>query len=172
VLLDWAHGQGNDLVESEPDDPKSIGHSSTFLNDTNDSEEIVTLLNQLAKEVSEEAKRKDYIGSTIQIVIKNSDFSVINRSETLLEATNDYSIIAKIAVDLLNHNYQGQLIRLIGVTLQNIVRKEDAVVQMSLFDFSQVEKENETRALISEINRKMKKDLLLTARDLKKKQER
>jgi hypothetical protein len=43
---------------------------------------------------------------------------------------------------------------------------------MSLFDFSQVEKENETRALISEINRKMKKDLLLTARDLKKKQER
>lgn len=172
VLLDWAHGQGNDLVESEPDDPKSIGHSSTFLNDTNDSEEIVTLLNQLAKEVSEEAKRKDYIGSTIQIVIKNSDFSVINRSETLLEATNDYSTIAKIAVDLLNHNYQGQLIRLIGVTLQNIVRKEDAVVQMSLFDFSQVEKENETRALISEINRKMKKDLLLTARDLKKKQER
>lgn len=170
VLKDWASGKGDDHVETEPWDPKSIGHSSTFLEDTEDYEEIKGLLLDLSKEVAEEAKRKRKKGNTVQIVLKYSDFHVINRSQKLSEPTYDTTTIFQTAMKLVDKHYNGTPIRLAGVTLQNLQDEEDIVIQMSLFNYQRHEEESATKLLIQELNRKMKKPMLQRASEVKSKQ--
>ncbi|MFA5686829.1 MAG: DNA polymerase IV [Bacilli bacterium] len=171
VIKDWVNGYGSDEVEVEPSDPKSIGNSSTFMNDTDDYFEIKEMFSYLAKEVSERAQRQRKIGSTVQIVIKDSEFKSITRSITFKEPTNDYAFIFDKALFLFEKHFKGQLIRLVGVTLQNLIDPRDLVVQMTFYDYQKHEEENVTKLLINELNRKLKKPLLVRARDIKDKKD-
>lgn len=167
VLKDWALGKGDDHVETEPWDPKSIGHSSTFLEDTDDYEEIKKLLFDLTKEVTEEAKRKKKKGTTVQLVLKYSDFHVKNRSVKMSEPSNDFQFVFTYAMKLFDKHYQGEPIRLAGVTLQNLQDEEDIVIQMSLFNYQKHEEESATKLLIQELNRKLDSPLLKRASEVK-----
>lgn len=171
TLKEWLHGDGNDVVEMEPSDPKSIGHSTTFMHDTDDVNEIEEMFKKLSIEVSERAKKEDKIGKTVQIVLKKTDFKVINKSVTFAKPTNEARDIFNRAMQLFDKAYDGSLIRLVGVTLQNLMSPRDMSVQMSLFDYQEHEKENEVRLLINNLNRKMKKPILKRAGELLKKKE-
>ena len=139
ILQDWTHGLGDDVVVVEPPEPKSLGHSQTLYEDTNDFDELKALLSNLSKEVSKEAIRKRKKGTTVQIVIKDYEFKTINRSITLGTYFNDYETIFNNALKLLDKNFNGTLIRLLGVTLQNLVDEKDIVVQMTFFDYGKYE---------------------------------
>ncbi len=168
VLKDWAHGLGDDNVDTEPWDPKSIGHSTTLFEDTSNIEEISTIFKELSQEVSKEAIKKKKKGTTVQIVIKYSDFKVNNRSLTLNEPINDFENIYQIAMKLFEKHYTGDLLRLVGVSLQNLIDEEDIVVQMSIFNYQKHEEESATKLLINELNRHLKEPMLKRASDLKK----
>ncbi|MFA5421303.1 MAG: DNA polymerase IV [Bacilli bacterium] len=166
VIKDWVNGYGNDEVDLEPWDPKSIGNSSTFMHDTNDFMEIKEMIASLAKEVSERAQTERKKGSTVQLVIKDTEFKSINRSTTFENPTNEYEVIFDKALSLLERHYKGQPIRLVGVTLQNLIDPRDLVIQMSLFDYRKHEEESETKLLINELNRKLKKPMLIRASEV------
>ena len=59
VVKDWIMGNGSDEVISTPDDPKSIGNSTTLMEDTANRELIASTFKWLSKEVSERAKREN-----------------------------------------------------------------------------------------------------------------
>lgn len=169
VIKDWINGYGSDEVDVEPWDPKSIGHSTTFIRDSSDFEEIKGYLRDLSKEVSDEAKQKDKIGSNVQLVLKTSDFKMINRSVKLNKPTNDFETIFNEASILLEKNLNGQEIRLCGVTLQNLIYASDYVEQLSIFDnFDENNEKNATRDLIRELNRRMKSETFMRASDILK----
>lgn len=169
VIKDWINGYGSDEVDVEPWDPKSIGHSTTFIRDSSDFEEIKGYLRDLSKEVSDEAKQKDKIGSNVQLVLKTSDFKMINRSVKLNRPTNDFETIFNEASILLEKNLNGQEIRLCGVTLQNLIYASDYVEQLSIFDnFDENDEKNATRDLIRELNRRMKSETFMRASDILK----
>ena len=169
VIKDWINGYGSDEVDVEPWDPKSIGHSTTFIRDSSDFEEIKGYLRDLSKEVSDEAKQKDKIGSNVQLVLKTSDFKMINRSVKLNKPTNDFETIFNEASILLEKNLNGQEIRLCGVTLQNLIYASDYVEQLSIFDnFDENDEKNATRDLIRELNRRMKSETFMRASDILK----
>lgn len=168
VLEDWAKGYGSDEVVVVPSDPKSVGNSSTFMADTDDYDEIKSMFSALSREVSERAIKDQKKGTTIQIVIKDDDFKVHNRSATFEDATNDYEIIYGKAMKLFDATYKGQKIRLVGVTLQNLHDPRDIVTQMTLFDYEKNEEESRTKLLINELNRKFKKPLLKRASEAEK----
>ena len=169
VIKDWINGYGSDDVDVEPWDPKSIGHSTTFIRDSSDFEEIKGYLRDLSKEVSDEAKQKDKIGSNVQLVLKTSDFKMINRSVRLNKPTNDFETIFNEASILLEKNLNGQEIRLCGVTLQNLIYASDYVEQLSIFDnFDENDEKNATRDLIRELNRRMKSEMFMRASDILK----
>lgn len=165
---DWANGRGNDVVDIEPFDPKSISHSSTFLDDTNDYDEIKTMIADLSKSVIKEAKKDDKLGTTVQITIKNADFTSHTRASTVKKPFNDYETLFNKAMILFDKNYNNQLIRLVGVALQNLVDRQDSVVQMSLFDYANHEEEAKTTLLVNELNRKFEKPVFKKASDIKK----
>lgn len=168
TLKDWLEGKGSDEVETEKWDPKSIGNSTTLPFDSDNPSVIKKFFLDLAKEVSERSKREDKLGYTIQIVIKDVNFKSFNKSVTLDNPTNDKNVIFEQAWQLFNKNFKGVMLRLVGVTLQNLIDPKEMAVQMSLFDYESHQKENATKIIINDINRSLKKPLLKRASEVKK----
>ena len=168
TLKDWLEGKGSDEVETEKWDPKSIGNSTTLPFDSDNAAVIKKFFQDLAKEVSSRCKKEDKLGYTVQIVIKDTNFKSFNKSVTLDNPTNSYNVIFEQAWQLFNKNFKGVMLRLVGITLQNLIDPKETAVQMSLFDYESHEKENATKIIINEINRSLKKPLLKRASEVKK----
>ena len=168
TLKDWLEGKGSDTIETEKWDPKSLGNSTTLPFDTDDPLVIKKYFLDLSKEVSMRSRREDKLGHTIQIVVKDSDFKSFNKSITLDNPTNDYKVIFEKSWELFEKNFKGTMLRLVGVTLQNLISPEEMAVQMSLFDYESHEKEDATKIIINDINRSLKKPLLKRASEVKK----
>ena len=167
TLKEWLKGNGSDVVETEKWDPKSIGNSTTLPFDSDDPVVIKKYFLDLAKEVSMRSKREEKLGHTIQIVVKNVDFKSFNKSVSLDNPTNDYKIIFEKAWELYEKNFKGIMLRLVGITLQNLINPKEMAVQMSLFDYESHEKEDTTKIIINNINRSLKKPLLKRASEVK-----
>ena len=167
TLKEWLEGNGSDVVETEKWDPKSIGNSTTLPFDSDDPVVIKKYFLDLAKEVSMRSKREEKLGHTIQIVVKNVDFKSFNKSVSLDNPTNDYRIIFEKAWELYEKNFKGIMLRLVGITLQNLINPKEMAVQMSLFDYESHEKEDTTKIIINNINRSLKKPLLKRASEVK-----
>ncbi|MEA5061583.1 MAG: DNA polymerase IV [Erysipelotrichaceae bacterium] len=169
VIEDWLNGKGSDEIEVEQEDVKSIGNSTTFPHDTNDFEEIKQIFETLCKEVSGRAEKEGKLGSTIQIVMKDTFFKTKNKSMTFNPPSNSFDVIFDKTIKLFDKSYDGEPLRLVGVTLQNLIDPHELAVQMTFFDYEEHEKESETKLLINELNRKMQKPMLKRASELEKK---
>ena len=173
TIKDWVNGYGSDEVISEREDPKSIGNSTTLMQDTNNREIIVDTFRWLSKEVSDRAIKENKLGPTIQIVVKESaytdtGFKVHNKSITLVNPTNDADIIFNNAMNLYDKNFANMTVRLLGVTLQNLIDRKDIAIQMTLFDYEQHEEECAVKLLINDLNRKFKKKVAMRASEVEK----
>ena len=166
VISDWINGKGDDEINTEPWDPKSIGHSTTLLSDAVSLEELEKPLRELSEEVAKDAQKQNKKGKTVQLVLKDNEFKVINRSKRLGQLSNNFDDIFKTALELLKENYDGRPTRLIGVTLQQLKNPKETYEQLSIFDnYEQIKEENQTRLLIGELNRAMHKSVFKTAAD-------
>lgn len=172
VIRDWLEGRGSDEIELERDDPKSIGNSTTLPYDTDDYLVIDKYLVDLAQEVSFRAKKEDKLGYTVQIVVKDQGFKSHNKSHTLENPFNDWNTIYQQAKQLFQTNFNSLTVRLVGITLQNLIDLKEMAVQMSLFDYEKYEEESATKLLINEINRSLKKPLLKRASEVDKNEHR
>jgi DNA polymerase-4 len=168
VIKDWVHGEGDDEVNPQPFDPKSIGHSTTFENDTSEYAEITEMLSSLAREVAAGAQHDGKKGKTVQLVVKDTSFKSHDKSVSFHEATNSYEDIYSRALALYEKNFLGLPIRLVGVTLQNLVDPSKETVQMNFWNYEQYEEMDKTKLLINELNRKLKKPALMKASEVKK----
>lgn len=168
VIKDWINGNGSDEVIVTPDDPKSIGNSTTLMEDTNNHEVVASTFRYLCKEVSRRAIKENKLGHTIQIQVKDTNFKVHNKSRTLENPTNNENTLFDVAMELYEKNFSSMTIRLLGFTLQNLVDVKDIAIQMSLFNYQQHEEESATKLLINDLNRKMKKKLLMRASEANK----
>lgn len=166
TFKEWANGRGSDEVIAEEEDPKSIGHSSTFMFDTENYEEISALFKEMSNSVSERAKREGKVGLTIQIVIRYYNFENVNRSVTLNKPTNNAITIFYEAMKLFDKNYKDEPLRLVGVTLQNLSDEGSLVEQLSLFD--DFNEKSKTEVIIELLNEEYDKPPFLRLSDLKR----
>lgn len=169
VAKEWINGEGDDHVDENPFDPKSISSTNTFLFDTNDYEEISKMLEIKAKEVSLDAIKNNKVGKTITLILKDSSFKSITRSITIDKPTNSFLDIYTNVMSLFDKFFNNQLIRLAGVGLSQLMDKEDFYVQMNLFNLEQNQKECSTQLLINKLNRKANKELFYPASKIKEK---
>ncbi len=166
---DWLNCKGSDEIEVEPWNPKSIGNSTTLAHDTIEFSELKETFLLLAKEVSARAIKERKLGNTIQITVKDIEFNSHNKSMTIDNAINDEKTIYKVACDLYEKNFLGTNVRLLGITLQNLIDPQDMAIQMTLFDYETHEEQSKTKLLINDLNRKLKKPNLVRASEVKKK---
>ena len=166
TLKNWANGIDDSPVKVEIDDAKSIGNSRTLENNTTNYQEIVLMFSKLAKMVASRASYDKMVGNTIAITIKYADFKVINRAHKLDDYTRDEDVILANALKLFEKYYNGEPLRLLGITLQHVVKEESLIQQLNIFDIFNEKKStnhDEIATIIKSINAKLGKDVLKTA---------
>ena len=167
----WINGEGNDKINEDPFDPKSISSTSTFLYDTNDYEEIRKMIEYHAHKIAKEAQNDKKIGKTITLILKDNTFKSITRSITIDNPTNKFVDIYTCAINLFDKFFSSQLIRLAGVGLSQLMDINDFYMQISLFDQEKNQRECSTQLLVNKLNRQANKDLFTVASKVKKEKE-
>lgn len=168
TVQSWLKGEGSDEVDDQEHDPKSIGNSTTLDANTDDFSVIQPILHSLTEEVYERAKKQHLLAKTLTLTIKRPDFKVYTRSITLEEAGLSLSQLVTHFKKLFLDHFSAISIRLIGVSLHQLIQEDKMTHSISLFDPSvTLENHNQTQALIETINVKFKKKIIKRASDIK-----
>ncbi|MCR5079194.1 MAG: DNA polymerase IV [Bacilli bacterium] len=166
TVKDWIRGKGSDELTLVREDPKSIGASTTLPYDMNGYGEVRPSLEEVAKEVSDRAKKAKMVGHTVTLTVKDTvgSFHLHTRAKSLDKGTNDFNEIYECAKELYLKEFDGKMeIRLVGVSLSKLEDPKKATVQMTLWDYEEYEKSDATILLIEKLNRKLDKPLLKRA---------
>ncbi len=111
---------------------QSIGEEETFREDVDDVDVLIHKLKLYSVNLSNKLITKGYLIKTITVKIKYIDFSVETRSMTLNIPTNDDAIIFTISKQILLSKFNMEKkVRLIGLTLSNLIYPEDPI-QLSM----------------------------------------
>ena len=146
-VMNKAYGKGSDIVVVDRyATNQSIGNSRTF-SDTNDEEELKKHLSNITKLVSDRLSRHGYIGKTITVQIRYKDFKTITRSKTLNKYIDLYEDLYFYANELFDINWNGDYVRLLGVTLSHVMEKEKFKNEYDIFDIDIIEKEQKRNDL-------------------------
>ncbi|MDL4840720.1 DNA polymerase IV [Aquibacillus rhizosphaerae] len=143
-------------IDPNPVDPdaihdfKSIGSSETLPQDTTDENEIRKLFRQLSRNVTRRLKRKQSVGRNVQIMIRFFDRKTITRSIKLPDFIEEEDDIFTVSYELFEQHWNGDPVRLLGVTIQDIAEKKEVAHQLDLFTY---EKEASKEGLYQAIDK-------------------
>ncbi|MGL6057733.1 MAG: DNA polymerase IV [Culicoidibacterales bacterium] len=127
---------GNDqspVVAATKNELDSIGHSRTFMNDVVEEHELEQQLAYLATLVYDRLSKQQVVAKTLQITIRNNRFQTITRSITGGSHFQQEQAILVQARNLFWEHWDGTPVRLLGITLHNLVPKRLAYEQLRLF---------------------------------------
>ena len=126
--------RGNHYSEIEKDKKThSYGHEVTFSQAMNDEQVLLkNLEDQVIKLVKRLEEKKEYI-KTVTLKIRYSNFMTYTRSKTMKNATRDKNVIYDIVKENFDYFEKRDDVRLIGVHLSSITKKN--IVQLTFDDF-------------------------------------
>jgi DNA polymerase-4 len=128
----WGWDERPVVTRSEP---VSMSRETTFERDlhaVHDRAELGTLFTRLCREVAADLQRKGYVGRTIGVKLRYEDFSTVTRDHTLDTYTADAVQIRRAAGLCLKRAPLGRRLRLLGVRVGGLVRREAAPAQSML----------------------------------------
>ncbi|WP_343224425.1 DNA polymerase IV [Paenibacillus sp. ACRRX] len=158
-----ANGLDHSLVKSEREQSKSIGHTTTLPQDIGTDEEVRRVLLNLADQVTRRMRKQALMAHTIQLTIRNPDMKTITRSVTIDVPSDDTGRFMEEAWRLYEKHWnKGDPIRLLGITGQNLVSKEEAAVQLDLFEYEQQPKKDKLNETMDKIRDKFGESSLIT----------
>ena len=129
---DAARGIDNRPVRSERQ-VKSVGAESTFATDVSDLAAARAALAPILDSLMRRVESSGAAGRTVTLKVRYSDFTLRTRSRSLVHATRDGAMIARIADDLLQQLADlSRGVRLLGVSLSAIETGEQALDQPGL----------------------------------------
>lgn len=159
LLYRKANGIDNSKINSERNQLKSVGNSTTLDKDTTDEDELKEVLKRLSRQVSMRAIKRNLISNSISITIKFTRFESITRQTIITKYINDYETILSTAKMLFDANYNGKPVRLLGVSLNNTIERTQYKEQISLFDKVEEPVENQTKNDINNLINKINDEL-------------
>lgn len=128
--LAWAR-DFREVVTDAPE--KSISAAETFAYDLDDREEILRELLRLSERVTHRARKRELRARTIGLKVRFSDFTNLTKSKTIAYGISGMHDVYEIARELfLSLKLDGSRIRLLGVSLENLIDETGAVEQLEL----------------------------------------
>jgi len=126
-LHDAAHGQDNRPVETESE-PVSLSRETTFERDLHavrDREALSAIFTRLCAQVADDLARKGYVGKTIGIKLRYDNFQSVTRDQTLPTYTDQAAAIRQAAGQCLKRVDLSRRLRLLGVRVGSLMKRED-----------------------------------------------
>ena len=163
-LKDRANG-----IDSRPVDPesvsdfKSIGNSTTLPKDETNQKELFKVMDMLAEKVSVRLKRKNVVASSLGITIRYKDRKTITRSKKLTNPVSKEHEISAMAKQMLLKNWNGNPIRLLGITGSDLIDYDHAVKQLDIFSFEKEAKKEPLLKTVSILREKYGKNIIENA---------
>jgi DNA polymerase-4 len=115
---------------------ESISTSVTYDRVIEGETEILYELRKLTREVINRMSEKNYSCKTVTITLRNLDFKTITRSKSIDDYLNSFEEIFDIVTELVETNYNGESLRLLGVGVSNLVDKDNIPKEYNLFTIS------------------------------------
>jgi len=162
---------GEDNREVDPNsiyDTKSVGNSTTLPIDETDIEELEKTFQKLADKVAERLDAKKLCGSTISVQIRDADWHNHSKSKTFQNPIYNKDVIYEEAIELFHKSWNGAPIRLLGITVSNVIDRKQSVEQLSIFNFEQFAKQEPIYELIEEIEKKFGKGVIQKGIEIEK----
>jgi DNA polymerase IV len=156
-------------IDARPVDPeavaefKSIGNSTTLPKDVTNQKELFQVLESLAETVSIRLKRKNVLATTLGITIRFKDRKTITRSKKLPNPIYRKEEIAATAKQLFLKHWNGNPIRLLGVTGFDLIDHDQVVEQLDLFSYKKEAKKEPLLKVVSELREKFGKNIIENA---------
>jgi DNA polymerase-4 len=151
------------LIENPPE--KSMGHEHTLPKDTNDPDEISSVLLSLSSMVGRRLRQKRFQGKTVTLKLRYSDFVTLTRSETIPQPTDSEHKIYKVAKKLASNLDLGiRKARLLGISVSNLVTHMGL---QTFFPFSEYyDRKGEVYSVMDKIKDKFGEDSVTWATSL------
>lgn len=163
---------GIDQREVDPNsiyDTKSIGNSMTFPIDLIEMSELIQAIKKLCVKVAKRLEAKSLAGHTVSVMIRDANWHNSNRSKTVSNAIYKQADIESIAMTLTKKHWDGNPVRLLGITVSNVIDKKETVEQLSIFTFEKYVKEEPVLKIVEELQHKFGKDIITKGiKDVKK----
>lgn len=158
-----ANGWSDDPVNIEREPSKSIGHTTTLPHDIETQEDVRRVLLNLADQVTRRIRKQHMLANTVQLTLRTPDMKTFTRAVTLDTPSDDSSVFVEEAWRLyLKHWGSGRPIRLLGITGQNLIQKEEAAIQLDLFSYEQFPKKEKLNETMDRIRDKYGENSLIT----------
>jgi DNA polymerase-4 len=148
---------GIDRREVDPEsiyDFKSVGNSTTLPRDVTNQHELLKVLQRLSDKVSGRLKKKELLTMKVQIMIRYKDRRTITRGKTLQNPIYKAEDLYNHARDLFTKHWNGNPVRLLGVTANEVVEQQEAIKQLDIFSFVQDEKEVKLDTAMEKLTKK------------------
>ncbi|MDX8344866.1 DNA polymerase IV [Rossellomorea sp. YZS02] len=139
-------------------DYKSVGNSTTLPKDTTNQHELLTVVEKLCGKVSSRLHQKDVLGTTIQLMIRDKFRKTITRSKKVENPIYKTEDLYHHAKDLFLNHWNGDPVRLLGVTAQDVVEKSEATEQLDLFSYKKVAEKEPLYNVLSKLQDKFGKN--------------
>ena len=142
------------------DENKSIGSSVTLPRDIANQSELFSVLENLSKGVSQRLKRRGYLTKNVAVTIRYKDRRTISRSKKFTNPINAAEDIFQAARPLFIEHWNGNAVRLLGITGQDLVEEDSAFKQLDIFSYEKEAKKEPLYKAIDNLERKYGKSIV------------
>ncbi|MBU9724077.1 DNA polymerase IV [Bacillus alkalicola] len=164
-----AHGIDLSLVDPHAvEEFKSIGNSTTLPKDEKNIAVIRKTFMNLSDSVGRRIRKKGVYAGNIQITIRYHNWNTITRSSKLPHPISSHQDILEASWQLWNKYWNGEAVRLLGVTAMDLVEKGNAYKQLDLFSYERDEKEEKLSGVVDKLRNKYGESALLKGTQLGK----
>ena len=150
-----ANGIDYRLVDPDAaDERKSVGSSTTLPVDETDYDGCLNVFKWLAAKVADRLDKRQLAGTVVMIQIRTADWRNQTRSRTVLNPLYQEQDIYKEAAELFKRHWDGEPVRLLGITVSNLVPMNELHEQLSIYNFEKHAKEESVNTLLSQMEQK------------------
>lgn len=115
----YQYARGIDERPVEPErERKSISGEETFRDDIDSLEQLLLLLEPIAKDVIKDIDRKEFDGRTVTLKVKYADFKNVSRSKTFPYPIATFEQLYDTGVELLKQVDLSPKVRLLGIGIK------------------------------------------------------
>ncbi|MFC0473565.1 DNA polymerase IV [Halalkalibacter kiskunsagensis] len=139
---------------------KSIGHSSTLRSDTKNRQMIRATFDDLAKRVHLRLRKKEMFAKGVQITIRYHDWKMITRSRKLVNPIQSPDDLMREANILFEKAWNGEAVRLLGISTYDLLEKKYAYKQLDLFTYQEDIKQEEIDKTMNELRERFGEDIV------------
>lgn len=144
TLWEFANGIDHEKVRRGHVENKGIGNSTTLAKDAVTEEEAKKVLLMLSESVAGRLRKEKQRAGMVSVEVKYHTFQTVSHQKQLEEASNADQVIYQAACELFLELWNGEPVRLLGIRTSKL-KDESEPVQMSIFDFQKVQKEQSVK---------------------------